>query len=97
MVLPSLKLICTIILLIVVVEAKGIVIYDEGRLEINGVQLFQDSNNENQYYYLPPSPSISISDKGNFEFLCIKYVGQNEDQSGGLFHALYNFLWHKRN
>lgn len=70
---------------------KGIVFYDVGRIEINGIQLFQDSKNANEYYYLPPYPRISMSDDESFEFLCLKYVGDSEENSGGLFHALIQF------
>lgn len=65
--------------------------YDRGRLEINGIQLLQDSKNENQYYYIPPYPRVSVSKEGNFEFLCLKYVGEDESSSGGLFHTLVQF------
>ena len=72
--------------------ACGIVKYDEGRLEVDGVQLFQDSENGNAYYYLPPYPGISVLENGEFEFLCIKYVGATGKESGGgLFHALVQF------
>ena len=70
----------------------GIVKYDEGRLEIDGIQLFQDSENSNAYYYLPPYPGISVLESGAFEFLCIKYVGvHGKASSGGLFHVLVKF------
>jgi hypothetical protein len=72
--------------------ASGIAKYDEGRLEINGIQLFQDSENSNAYYYVPPYPRISVLDNGDFEFLCTKYVGVNgKESSGGLFHVLVQF------
>src|SRR5687768_7398362 len=71
--------------------AYGIIKYDEGRLEINGIQLFQDSENHNAYYYLPPYPRIS-EQNGEFEFLCLKYVDVNgKASSGGLFHVLVQF------
>jgi hypothetical protein len=73
-------------------EARAIVKYDEGRLEINGIQLFQDSENANIYFYLPPYPRVSVGDKGQFEFLCMKYVGADgKRSSGGLFHVLVQF------
>lgn len=77
---------------LVIQAASGIVKYDEGRLEIDGVQLFQDSENSNAYYYLPPYPRISVRESGEFEFLCTKYVGVNgKGSSGGLFHVLVQF------
>ena len=70
----------------------AVVKYDEGRIEINGIQLFQDSESANAYYYLPPYPRISQLQNGDFEFMCTKYVGVNgQEGSGGLFHALVQF------
>ena len=70
----------------------AVVKYDEGRIEVNGIQLFQDSENANAYYYLPPYPRISQLQNGDFEFMCTKYVGVNgQEGSGGLFHALVQF------
>lgn len=72
--------------------AQGIVKYDEGRLEVDGIQLLQDSENNNAYYYIPPYPRISLMESGEFEFLCAKYVGlKGEENGGGLFHALIQF------
>jgi hypothetical protein len=66
--------------------------YDEGRIEINGIQLLQDSENENLYYYIPPYPRVSTLPGGEFEFLCAKYVSTDgKKSSGGLFHALIQF------
>ena len=42
--------------------AGAIVKYDEGRMEINGIQLFQDSENARAYYYLPPYPRVSVGE-----------------------------------
>lgn len=70
----------------------GIVKYEEGRIEVNGIVLLQDSENENAYYYLPPYPRLSVDQDGNFEFLCIKYVSpEGKEASGGIFHALVQF------
>jgi hypothetical protein len=77
---------------LVIHSFSGIIKYDEGRLEIDGVQLFQDSENGDAYYYLPPYPRISVRETGEFEFLCTKYVGVNgKASSGGLFHVLVHF------
>lgn len=65
--------------------------YDEGRVIINGIQLLQDSEDETAYYYLPDYPRISTNDNGNLEVMCIKYIGQDGNASGGLFHALIQF------
>ena len=65
--------------------------YDEGRVQIDGIQLLQDSNDENAYYYLTRFVRLSTKDDGSYELLCIKYVGEGENASGGLFHALIEF------
>lgn len=65
--------------------------YDEGRVQIDGIQLLQDSNDENAYYYLTRFAHLSTKDDGTYELLCIKYVGKEENTSGGLFHALIEF------
>jgi hypothetical protein len=65
--------------------------YDEGRVQINGIQLLQDSNDENAYYYLTRFVRLSTKEDGTYEFLCIKYVGKDEQESGGIFHALIEF------
>lgn len=70
---------------------RGQVNYDEGRLEIAGVQLFQNSNNSSQYHYLPQFPSLSTNEQGDYEFLMLKYVGEQSEANGGLFHALIKF------
>lgn len=64
---------------------------DQGNMSINGVQLLQDSNDPTAYYYLPDYPRLSRDEEGDFELLCVKYVGQNGDDNGGLFHALIQF------
>ncbi len=65
--------------------------YDEGRMIINGVQLFQDSNNPTAYYYQPDFPRLATKEDGDFELMCMKYIGQGGNASGGLFHALIQF------
>ncbi len=65
--------------------------YDEGRIQVLGVQLLQDFKNENAYYYLPQYPRLSTRENGDIELMCIKYVGENNQPSGGLFHALIEF------
>ena len=78
--------------ILVNVSLYAIVKYDEGRIEIDGIQLFQDSENDLAYFYQPPYPMISTLDNGDFEFFCTKYVGsEGKASSGGLFHALIKF------
>lgn len=66
--------------------------FDEGRLVLEGVQLFQDRDTPGDYYYLPNSPSLSRKPDGTLDFLFVKYVGQGgEMANGGLLHALIEF------
>ncbi len=73
------------------INTRAQVKYDEGRLIIDGIQLLQDSTDDTAYYYLPDYPRISKNEAGNFEIMCIKYIGQDGNASGGLFHALIQF------
>ncbi len=65
--------------------------YDEGALIIKGVQLLQDRDDKNAYYYLPQYPRLAQKADKSFEFLCIKYNGKTKENNGGLFHALIEF------
>ena len=65
--------------------------YDEGRIQVLGVQLLQDSKNDNSYYYLPQYPRLAVKGNGDVELMCLKYVGEGDQPSGGLFHALIEF------
>ena len=65
--------------------------YEKGRMIVDKVQLLQDYSDSLTYYYIPRHPRLSINDKGDFEFLCMKYVGKEEKDNGGLFHALFEF------
>lgn len=78
-------------LLFVFMPLTAQVNYDEGRLTIQGVQLLQDSNKDEVYYYVPQYPTLSVREDGDFELMCIKYIGQGGNSSGGLFHALIQF------
>jgi hypothetical protein len=80
------------------VLANAVVKYDEGRLQIMGIQLLQDFNDPDKYFYLPQYPRLSQRSNGEeseLEFLCIKYIGTDingaEVVSGGLFHTLIDF------
>jgi len=72
-------------------DLLAVVKYDEGRMMIDGIQLLQDNTNPLEYYYLPQYPKLARNEDGSFEFLCIKYVGENRESSGGLFHALIEY------
>ncbi|WP_109302599.1 hypothetical protein [Aquimarina sp. AU474] len=82
-----------IILLGLIVQINGTaqVHYDKGRITIDELQLLQDYNDSLTYYYIPQYPRLAINDKGDFEFLCMKYVGKEEKDNGGLLHALFEF------
>ncbi len=70
---------------------KALVKYNEGRMLVMGVQLLQDHDDPNSYYYLPQFPQLASKVDDTPEFLCLKYVGQDGQPSGGLFHALIEF------
>jgi hypothetical protein len=80
-----------LITIVFTIQANALVKYDEGRIIINGIQLLQDSEDKSAYYYLPDYPRISINENGNFEIMCIKYIGQEGKANGGLFHVLIQF------
>lgn len=65
--------------------------YDEGRVQIDGIQLLQDSEDDDVYYYLTRFVKLAQKEDGSYELLCIKYIGENEAASGGIFHALVEF------
>ena len=72
-------------------SASALVNYDTGQRQIKGVQLLQDYNDPNAFYYVPQFPRLSTREDGTFEFLCLKYVSSAGGASGGLFHALVEF------
>ncbi len=65
--------------------------YDEGRLQLRGVQLLQDHEDANAYYYIPQVPRMAEREDGSLEFMFMKYVGKGSGANGGLFHALIEF------
>lgn len=73
------------------ISGNCVVKYDEGRVQINGIQLLQDRENPQEYYYLPQFPKISEKEDGSLELLCLKYVGKDGTAGGGIFHALIEF------
>lgn len=70
---------------------KATVLYSEGSFVIGNVQLLRDMDNAKAYYYVPTVPHLARKPDGTFEFLCLKYVGETGEASGGLFHALVEF------
>jgi hypothetical protein len=86
------------LLLAMPMSASALVKYDEGRIQILGVQLLQDFDDPNKYYYLPQYPRIAettVDGETSLDFICIKYIGTEvngtDTVSGGLFHALVDF------
>lgn len=80
------------LLVVCTVRSYAIIKYDEGSLSINGIQLFQDREVPQDYYYLPQYPKIATRPDGTLELMFIKYVGNGGPASnGGLFHALVEF------
>lgn len=84
---------CLILLLffLKIAPVVAIPMYDEGSMMVNGVQLLQDKEDKNGYYYIPQAPRLSVKSDNTFELLCLKYVGKNKENNGGLFHALVEF------
>lgn len=65
--------------------------YEAGILTLNGVQVFRDADNASQYYYLPQYPRVVVEESGEFRFLLMKQVGGQDENVGGIFHALIEF------
>lgn len=78
-------------LLLCASPAAGIVNYDQGARVVLGVQLLQDANDPNLYYYVPQFPRLATREDGSFELLCLKYVDSQGGTNGGLLHALIEF------
>ena len=75
----------------------AVVKYDEGAVQIDGIQLLQDREDPNAYYYLPQYPRLSMKEDNSFELLCMKYIGQGgAETNGGIFHALIEFTLPKK-
>jgi hypothetical protein len=72
--------------------SQATVKYNEGQVMVKGVLFLQEYENPNNYYYLPQYPRLSRNEKGLYELLCMKYVGQGgAETNGGIFHALIEF------
>jgi hypothetical protein len=69
----------------------GLVNYETGQMELNGVLLLQDANDANVYYYLPPAPRVSERADGGLELSLVKFVDPKGETSGGLLHMLITF------
>lgn len=65
--------------------------FDGRSFILDGILLLQDREDTSAYYYLPKFPVISTQRDSSLEFLCIKYIGADEQSSGGIFHALFEF------
>ena len=78
-----------VILAILATPAGAVVLFDEGGLIVDGVQLLQDSADPKSYYYVPTSPRVSMGPDGKPELLFVKFVGEKEETSGGLIHFLF--------
>jgi hypothetical protein len=72
-------------------SAWGLVNYEAGQLEVNGILLLQDANDPGVYYYLPPAPRVSQRKEGGLEMSLVKFVDPQGDTSGGLLHMLVTF------
>jgi hypothetical protein len=72
-------------------SAYAIPKYDDGRIQLKGIQLLQDHLDLNAYYYIPRYPRMATREDGSYEFMFMKYVGKGSGANGGLFHALIEF------
>ena len=59
-----------------------------GRMIVQGVTLLQDADRPQDYYYLPQSPRIATHADGRLQLLCMRYLGDSEESSGGIFHVV---------
>jgi len=71
--------------------AKAQVKYDGYSFVIDGVLLLQDSQDTTAFFYMPKAPAVAYNKDSTLSFLCMKYVGENQQASGGIFHALFEF------
>jgi len=76
---------------VTVAAHSQVIDYDAGSLTIEGVQVLQDANDPQRFYYLPQYPRLATTDEGEFQLLMLKYLGGEDDANGGIFHALVEF------
>ena len=79
------------VLLLAAPPAWGLVRYEKGRIEIDGILLLQDYDDPDVYYYVPPTPRISTREDGSLELSCVKFVDPEGDVDGGMLHLLVEF------
>jgi hypothetical protein len=84
----SCKLFIVIALTVSIPCRAQLVKYDEGAVFVRGITFLQDASDPSKYYYLPRFPRLAMKDDGTLEFLCLKYTGDKNENSGGLLHAL---------
>ena len=65
--------------------------FDGNCFLIDGVLLLQDADDTLAYYYSPKYPTLAMKNDSTAEFLFMKYAGAENQSSGGLFHALFEF------
>jgi len=80
-----------LLMLLVSTSAWGLVNFEAGQKEINGVLVLQDASDANVYYYLPPTPRVSDRKDGGYEISLVKFVDPSGDTSGGLLHMLITY------
>jgi len=80
-------IVCAMLVLSPLAEAD--VSLFEGRIEIDGITLLQDTNNPSDYYYVPPYPRLAQNSDGGFIFSFVRYLdGTGNDVSGGVLNAM---------
>ena len=65
--------------------------FDGRSFLIDGVLLLQDAEDNLAYYYAPKYPTLALKQDSSAEFLFMKYIGEDQESSGALFHALIEF------
>jgi hypothetical protein len=65
--------------------------FDGRSFLIDGVLLLQDADDTLAYYYAPKYPTLALKQDSSAEFLFMKYIGEDQESSGALFHALIEF------
>ncbi len=69
--------------------AEGVVLYEEGRLTLNGITLLRDKDDPSSYFYIPPYPRVATHEDGLPQMTFVTYVGETQAVSGGLLHFLF--------
>lgn len=73
-------------------DRKLSVVLDDGTDVLLYGETGQSSSGKINYFYLPPQLSISENEQGSPEFLFLKYISDEAEDSGGVSGAILHFL-----